>query len=130
MDTDNTVNIRKRNIRFGKPNVFVFGYRKFGFRMFGWLTLQGTKLNIRISAFLTKLDRFIKKLYIKWSSLVNQTFEIWTKLFGFQTSFENRTIWQPNHFPKCRNPNVRFSDFYCIWLYLGYISQFLLHPPI
>ena len=30
-----TVNVRKRNVRFGKPNVFVFRYRTFGFRQFG-----------------------------------------------------------------------------------------------
>ena len=36
-----------------------------------------------------------------------------TKSFGFQTSFEIRTIWQPNHFQKCQNQNVQFSGVYC-----------------
>ena len=33
-----------------------------------------------------------------------------TKSFGFQTSFEIKTVWQPNQIWKCRNPNVRILD--------------------
>ena len=35
------------------------------------------------------------------------------RTFGFQTS-ENRTIQQPNYFPKCRNPNIWIADVYWI----------------
>ena len=84
-----TVNVRKRNVPFGKPNTFVFSLKSFG--SFG-------------SFFRAKLD-CLKKLYIKWSSLAlknepnkpNQTSEIRTirtiaknkrqnPKFGFWTS--------------------------------------------
>ena len=38
-----------------------------------------------------------------------------TSTFGFQTLSEIRTVWQMNHFKKCRNPNVGISDIYCIY---------------
>ena len=63
-----TVDVRKRYVPFGKLNTFVFG-------LFGS----------------TKLDRYRKKLYIKWSSFVKKMNR--TEKNSIRT-FENRTNHQ------------------------------------
>ena len=50
------------------------------------------------------------------------------KLFGFQTSFENRMISQPNQPEKRQNPNVWISDVYCT-LNFGQVTL-VLFPDI
>ena len=36
--------------------------------------------------------------------------------FGSNWMSEIGTVWQPNHFQKCRNPNVRISDIYVLYI--------------
>ena len=51
---------------------------------------------------------------------INRTSEIRTKLFGFRTVFEIRTVSQPNQILKHRNPNIRISDVTAskIWIFV------------
>ena len=75
------------------PNECWFGFQTFGFRFVWFLDIS------------PKLDRFIKKLYIKWSSLAltskNRTFEL-----GLSSSLQ-RPKFEQNHsvFGRFRNPN-------------------------
>jgi hypothetical protein len=54
----------------------------------------------------------------------NRTFEIRTKVSGFQITSEIRTVWEPDDFRKRRNPDVRISDVYCIYVFRNRTSRF------
>ena len=65
-----TVDVRKPNVQFHKPNTFVFSYRTFRFRTFRPFSSFGGSVFI----FFTKLDHFIYKtflLQLKRSSIVD-----------------------------------------------------------
>ena len=85
----NTVNIRKQNVRFGKPNVFGFGYRTCGFRTFGSnQTKTGSKP--------------VWNWFCVWETERNRS------------DFRRSVRMQPNDDGNVRNMNVRISDVYCI----------------
>ena len=82
-----TVDVRKRNVLFGKSNTFVFGYWTFGFRsfgLFGFRTLYKKE---------PKTSKIRTNRAFGWSRSINQMSKIQTILksaeirtFGFRTS--------------------------------------------
>ena len=92
------------NRMFGLENLTKFG-----------LVIQRSECSVcfRFVQFIfsAKLDSFIYKtilhLCIKWSSLA-------LKNEPNEPNIRNQTVWELNNFQKCRNPNVRLSDIYCI----------------